>query len=68
VVDHTERTVEVGHAVGVPLPDGRMRWTLGEPRTLVDLDDDGLDPLQLAELGAGIQRVANVAMLRGSSW
>lgn len=38
VVDHTEETVELGHAVGVPLPDGRMRWSLGAPRTSIPLD------------------------------
>lgn len=87
VVDHAERTVEVGHAVGVPLPDGSMRWTLGEPRTLVPLDEadlvawvnrdgrvaasttpEGLSEAMLQALGDGIQRVADVAMLRGAQW
>lgn len=68
VVDHTERTVEVGHAVGVPLPDGRMRWTLGAPRTLLSLDDDLLPGVLLAEPQAGIERVADTAMLRGVEW
>ena len=68
VVDHTEHTVEVGHAVGVPLPDGRMRWTLGAPRTLVSLDDEPLPGVLLADLRAGIDQVADTAMLRGIDW
>lgn len=32
-VDHEDQFVEVGYAVGVPLPNGRMRWSLAEPRT-----------------------------------
>ena len=87
VVDHTESTVEAGHAVGVPLPDGRMRWTLGAPRTLVPLaeealrdwaDEVGTVPASSApevllatmlnELRAGIERVADTAMLRGIDW
>ena len=86
-VDHTENTVEVAHAVGVPLPSGKMRWAMGEPRTLVPYltDDlfywadengrvevsktpDGLRDAMLAELAAGISKVAEVAMLRGTAW
>ncbi len=86
-VDHSELTVELGHAVGVPLPNGRMQWALGEPRTLVPFDEDGLvawatgegrvptsttpDGLAealLAELAAGIEKVASTAMLRGITW
>lgn len=68
VVDHTESTAEVGHAVGVPLPDGRMRWTLGAPRTLVSLGEDAVPGLVLADLRAGIDQVADTAMLRGIDW
>ena len=86
-VDHHDRTVEVAHAVGVPLPNGRMQWAMAEPRTSVPIDVDelaewaaehdrfeidttpaGLKAAMLAELAAGISRVAEVAMLRGTSW
>lgn len=86
-VDHSEHTVEVGHAVGVPLPNGRMQWALGEPRTLLPYDEDGLiawasrdgrvpqsttpqglRAVLLAELQAGIARIADVAMMRGTTW
>ncbi len=84
-VDHHDRTVEVAHAVGVPLPNGKMQWAMAEPRTIVPIDVDefaewmaehdlfdntpaGLKAAMLAELAAGISRVAEVAMLRGTSW
>ncbi|MGD9957566.1 MAG: hypothetical protein AB7V23_16010, partial [Candidatus Nanopelagicales bacterium] len=57
--------VEVGRAVGVPLPDGRMRWTMGGPRTTVALDDPrGM----LGELGDAVVRVLDADMLRGVAW
>jgi hypothetical protein len=86
-VDHAEGTVEVGHAVGVPLPNGRMQWALGEPRTTVPVGEDdlvdwatrdgrtpasmspeGLRDVMLEALAAGIGRVADVAMMRGTRW
>ena len=42
VVDLEEGFVELGHAVGVPLPSGHMRWALGEPRTELPLDRESL--------------------------
>ena len=86
-VEHEEGTIEVGHAVGVPLPNGRMQWALGEPRTLLPyepeelrehllltdpradtMSTDELSQALLAELSAAISRVADVAMLRGTTW
>lgn len=42
VVDDLDGFIEIGHAVGVPLPNGRMRWALGEPKTELPLDRDHL--------------------------
>jgi len=86
-LEHEEGTVEVGHCVGVPLPNGRMQWALGEPRTslpydleewrdlLVDSDPRAysMTPEELAqalldELQAAIGRVADAAILRGTTW
>jgi hypothetical protein len=86
-VEHEEGTIEVGHAVGVPLPNGRMQWAFGEPRTLLPyepeelrehllrtdpradtMSSDDLVEALLAELSAAIGRVADVAMLRGTTW
>lgn len=48
-IDHLDDTVEVGHAVGVPLPNGRTQWALGEPRTIVPLDEEELSELARAD-------------------
>ena len=72
-VDPAERTVDVGHAIGVPLPNGRFQWALGEPVTeLACHPGDGADPFKAAALIDGIReamnRIADVAMFRGTSW
>ena len=86
-VEHEEATIEVGHAVGVPLPNGRRQWAFGEPRTLLPyepaelrehllltdpradmMSSDEVSHALLAELSAAISRVADVAMLRGTTW
>lgn len=72
-VDPLEGTVDVGHAIGVPLPNGRFQWALGEPLTeLVHHHDDGSDAFKAAELidgiREGVNRIADVAMFRGTSW
>lgn len=64
-VTPAESEVEVGRAVGVPLPDGRVRWTLAAPRTRVAIGDR---TVVLAELGDGIIRVLDADMLRGVDW
>jgi hypothetical protein len=72
-VDPAEGTVDVGHAIGVPLPNGRFQWALGEPITeLAYHHDDGSDAFKAAELidgiREGVNRIADVAMFRGTSW
>ena len=57
--------VEVGRAVGVPLPDGRMRWTMGGPRSTVPLEDR---TTLLADLRDAVVRVLDADMLRGVAW
>jgi hypothetical protein len=72
-VDPGEGSVDVGHAIGVPLPNGRFQWALGEPVTELDYcPDDGSDAFAAAELidgiREGVNRIADVAMFRGTSW
>jgi hypothetical protein len=72
-VDPAEGIVDVGHAIGVPLPNGRFQWALGEPVTeLAYLDDDEPDAFKAAELIDGLRdamnRIADVAMFRGTEW
>ena len=72
-VDPTEGVVDVGHAIGVPLPNGRFQWALGEPVTeLTYHSADGSDSFKAAELidgiRGGLNRVADVATFRGTSW
>lgn len=57
--------VEVGRAVGVPLPDGSMRWTLADPRTRMAVADE---PLFLTSLHEAVVRVLDADMLRGVDW
>jgi len=64
-VDVAESEVEVGRAVGVPLPDGRTRWALAGPRTSLELRDE---PLLLADLADAVVRVLDRDMLRGVAW
>lgn len=71
-VDPMDETIEMGHAVGVPLPNGRMQWALGEPRTSAHYDFEEGDAFRQAalldDLRQGIARIADVAMFRGTSW
>jgi hypothetical protein len=73
-VDHAEGVVEVGHAVGVPLPTGEAHWVLAAPRTTVSFDVDGLDDvdgvpaLVLDALRSGVHAVVEAAVLRGTTW
>ena len=63
---HTlDAEVEVGRAVGVPLPDGRTRWTLAGPRTTVALSDGAT---MVAALADAVVRVLDADMLRGTRW
>ena len=57
--------VEVGRAVGVPLPDGRVRWTLAAPCTRVTVGDRAV---LLVELRDAVVRVLDADMLRGVDW
>lgn len=82
-VELDDAVFEVGHAVGVPLPNGRMQWSLGDPRTVLaygegptrdayDLSDvvERIEVQQalVNELRDAIARIADVAMLRGTRW
>lgn len=82
-VEHDDAVLEVGHAVGVPLPNGRHQWSLGDPRTILPYGEDAIrdafDLSDVAELGDvqralvealrdAIARIADVAMLRGTRW
>lgn len=67
-VEHEDGLLAVGYAVGVPVPTGEMRWALAEPRTelIYEADDPSEDFLR--DLRDAVQRVADAAMLRGTSW
>lgn len=76
-VDHDARVVDVGRAVGVPLPEGRFQYSLGEPRATVDFDQVPLDEvwgpqhsavLLVDELGLAVNAVLDAAVLRGTRW
>jgi hypothetical protein len=67
-VEHEDWSVDVGHAVGVPVPTGRMQWALGEPRTALSFDPDEPRELLLAELREAVHQVAEAAVLRGTAW
>jgi hypothetical protein len=67
-VDHTDLFLEVGHAVGVPLPTGEMQWALGEPRTGMSYDLDTPRETLLAEVRDALHRVVDAAVLRGATW
>lgn len=72
-IDHAEGVVDVGKAIGVPLPNGRMQWALAEPRTRLHSDlDEPNNVLQISDLieglRAAVNRVADTSMLRGTSW
>ena len=67
-VEHEDGTLVVGYAVGVPVPTGEMRWALAEPRTELMHDADDPGDGFLLELRDAVQRVADAAMLRGTSW
>lgn len=67
-VEREDGLLAVGYAVGVPVPTGEMRWALAEPRT--ELIYEAEDPSEdfLRDLREVVQRVADAAMLRGTSW
>lgn len=82
-VEHDDAIFEVGHAVGVPLPNGRMQWSLGDPRTVLPYGEaatrDAFDLTEMVDradvqralveaLLEAIARIADVAMLRGTRW
>ena len=76
-VDREERVVDVGRAVGVPVPGGRQQWSLAEPRTSLDYDEVPLDEtwggehsagLLLGALGDAVSAVLDAAVLRGTTW
>jgi hypothetical protein len=76
-VDRDERVVDVGRAVGVPVPGGRQQWSLAEPRTSLDYDEVPLDEtwggghsaaLLLSALGDAVSTVVDAAILRGTTW
>jgi len=72
-IDPAEGTVDVGHAIGVPLPNSRFQWALGEPLTQIDLptvnDPDAFAAAELIDgLRDAVNRIADVAMFRGTSW
>ena len=82
-VEHGDASFEVGHAVGVPLPNGRMQWSLGDPRTTLPYGEhatrdafglfDVVEQIEVQRvlvdaLRDAIARIADVAMLRGTRW
>lgn len=72
-IDHADGIVDVGKAIGVPLPNGRMQWALAEPRTRLNSDlDPEVDVVHVSDLvealGAAVTRVADASMLRGTTW
>ena len=67
-VDHTDLFLEVGHAVGVPLPSGGMQWALGEPRTGISYDLDTPRETLLEGVRDALHRVVDAAVLRGATW
>lgn len=82
-VELEDTVFEVGHAVGVPLPNGRTQWSLGDPRTVLPYGEvptrDAFDLSDVMErievqrvlvdaLRDAIARIADVAMLRGTRW
>ena len=72
-IDHGDGVVDIGKAIGVPLPNGRMQYALAEPRTRLHSDlDEPTSVLQMSDLLEGLRaavtRVADASMLRGTSW
>lgn len=67
-VDTDALQVDVGKAVGVPVPDGRMQWALGQPRRQLLLDTEADDIALVSDLQDAINAIADAAMLRGSQW
>ena len=76
-VDHDAQVVDVGRAVGVPLPEGRFQYSLGEPRATIDYDQVPLDEvwgpehsagLLIDELNLAVSAVLDAAVLRGTRW
>lgn len=76
-VDRDEHVVDVGRAVGVPVPGGRQQWSLGEPRTSLDYDEVPLDEswggehtreLLVLALRDAVSSVLDAAILRGTTW
>lgn len=67
-LDHLDWTVEIGKAVGVPLPTGEFQWTIGEPRTSLEFDPAEAQPMLAHDLQEAVNKVINAAVLRGTTW
>jgi hypothetical protein len=76
-VDREEHVIDVGRAVGVPVPGGRQQWSLGEPRASLDYDEVPLDEtwggehttqLLVLALSDAVSAVVDAAILRGTTW
>lgn len=76
-VDRDEHVVDVGRAVGVPVPGGRQQWSLAEPRTSLDYDEVPLDEtwggehsaeLLVLALRDAVSSVVDASILRGTTW
>lgn len=76
-VDREEHVVDIGRAVGVPVPGGRQQWSLAEPRASLDYDEVPLDEtwggehtveLLVLALRDAVSAVVDAAILRGTTW
>lgn len=64
----SEETLDIGHSVGVSLPNNEMQWSLAEPRTQLDYDDESDEVILCDHIREAVAAVASAAMLRGTSW
>jgi hypothetical protein len=67
-VDAQDQSLDVGYAVGVPLPNGRMQWALAEPRSTVPFGEDEDQHSVAVGLRDAVNLVMEAAVLKGTSW
>lgn len=75
--DHDDSTLHVGRAIGVPVPGGQHQWSLGEPRTVIEIDEVPLDEswgpqrsrvLVVEAVRDAVNQVLDAVVLRGTTW
>lgn len=64
----SEDSLEIGHSVGVSLPNREMQWSLAEPRTHLEYDEHVDEVMFCERIREAVAAVASAAMLRGTSW